>query len=64
MKSQSGALLYFSGYPLRIANPKPQKRKGAQSNLSIIKSTSRGVEKTSMANDPKNWDENWFCSYE
>jgi hypothetical protein len=63
MKNQSGALLYFSGYPLRIANAKPQKSKGTKSNLSIIKSPGP-LKKHNMANDPKNWDEGWFCNYE
>jgi hypothetical protein len=62
MKNQSGALLYSSGYPLRLANAKPQKTKATSSNLSVIKSKLR--EKNNMANDPKNWDESWFCNYE
>jgi hypothetical protein len=65
MKNQSGALLYFSGYPLRIANAKQQKLKETNSNLTVIQPESQKItRKNNIADNPKNWDEGWFCNYE
>lgn len=65
MKNQSGALLYFSGYPLSIANSKAQKLKGTAANLAVVKpGFPSAIKKNDLANNPKNWDERWFCSYE
>lgn len=64
MKTQNEATIQFSGYPLSIAKT-PQKIKTIE--LTVIKS-SPGLQlpssENSIANDPKNWDVDWFNSYE
>ncbi|MGN6165475.1 MAG: hypothetical protein ACTHOF_13140 [Flavisolibacter sp.] len=65
MKNQSGALLYFSGYPPGIVDASDQKTKKVKANLSFIKPNTGNVKKNNdVANNPKNWDENWFGNYE
>lgn len=64
MKNQSGALLHFSGYPLRIANAKPAKSKETRSNLRVAKSEMFVSSKNEMVNNPRYWDIDWFCNYE
>jgi hypothetical protein len=65
MKSQSQAL-QFTGYPLCVVEIKQKPKK--QSNLSVVKEEvvkeSEPDSKSKITNDPQNWDENWFCSYE
>ncbi|MGZ3837686.1 MAG: hypothetical protein ACXVMS_13700 [Flavisolibacter sp.] len=65
MKNVSGTLLHFSGYPLSVAEKKLQPEKIQQPALSVIRPEfpSR-LPKSDMANNPKNWDESWFCNYE
>ena len=65
MKNQSGALLYFSGYPLRLANAEAQKLQEPKRNLAIVRSEAQAItKKKNIADNPKNWDESWFCNYE
>ncbi len=65
MKNQSGALLYFSAYPLRLANAEAQKSKEPKKNLAIARSGVQAItKKKNMADNPGNWDEGWFCNYE
>jgi len=64
MKNRSEALLYFSGYPLTIANEKNQ-TKEIKRKLFVIKPAIRtALPKTDIANNPKDWDISWFCNYE
>ena len=65
MKNSSTAIMQFSGYPLTIAEPKKPKvsnvipiRKKVYLPTTII------IPVSSLSNDPKNWDENWFNGYE
>lgn len=63
MKTQQEATIQFSGYPLSIVeNTQPSKT----IELTVIKPSSEqiNVAKNSIANDPKNWDIDWFNSYE
>jgi hypothetical protein len=65
MKSQSQAL-QFTGYPLCVVEIKQKPKK--LSSLSVVKDeTSKETQpnpKSKVANDPQNWDEQWFSSYE
>ena len=64
MKTQHEATIQFSGYPLSIAETRPKIKKV---ELTVVKpSTDLQVppQKDSIANDPKNWDIDWFNSYE
>lgn len=63
MKTQQETSIQFSGYPLSIVETK-QKTKKVE--LTVIKSlpTQAPNQKTSITNDPKNWDIEWFNSYE
>jgi hypothetical protein len=64
MKNQSGALLHFSGYPLNIAEAN-QKTKKLKAALAVVRPEAKAVsKKNDLANNPKNWDESWFCNYE
>ncbi|HEX6333485.1 MAG TPA: hypothetical protein VFZ78_04605 [Flavisolibacter sp.] len=61
-------VIHFSGYPLEIAEDRPTTRKRrATGSLIVVKSVApirviKSVE--DWVNDPRNWDERWFCSYE
>lgn len=63
MKTQHETTIQFSGYPLSIIE-KTQKIK--QAELAVVKSSPQQTHtrKNSIANDPKNWDVDWFNSYE
>jgi hypothetical protein len=63
MKTQHEATIQFSGYPLSIVETKQQKKKV---ELSVVKPSQEQVpnQKNSIVNDPKNWDVDWFNSYE
>ncbi|HEU0111754.1 MAG TPA: hypothetical protein VFQ73_12830 [Flavisolibacter sp.] len=65
MKTSQGALLQFSGYPLRIAENSSAQKEVKKPKLTIVKKDS-GVlpEKESITNNPQNWDLSWFCNYE
>jgi hypothetical protein len=64
MKNQSGTLLYFSGYPLNIAEAN-QKTKKLKPGLSVLRPDIKTIKKKNdLANNPKNWDESWFGNYE
>jgi len=63
MKAQSEATIQFSGYPLSIVEKKPR----LKSELTVVRSTNNhqtGVNTNAIANDPKNWDVDWFNGYE
>jgi hypothetical protein len=65
MKAQPETTIQFSGYPLSIAEKKP---KVAKPEMAIIKSATShlttSIQENSIANDPKNWDVDWFNGYE
>lgn len=63
MKAQSEATIQFSGYPLSIVEKKPR----LKSELTVIRSANNqqtSVNSNAIANDPKNWDVDWFNGYE
>lgn len=62
MKAQSEATIQFSGYPLSIVETKKKK-----AELILVKPLPHlpsSLPKNSIVNDPKNWDVDWFNSYE
>jgi hypothetical protein len=63
MKTQHETTIQFSGYPLSIVE---NKQKIKQVELTIVKPSLHEVslQKNSITNDPKNWDIDWFNSYE
>lgn len=64
MKTQHETPIQFSGYPLRIVYDDVSI---PNTDLIVVKSpdgtTALPVEE-SLANNPKNWDVDWFNSYE
>jgi hypothetical protein len=64
MKAQSEATIQFSGYPLHIVD----KKHPAVTGLMVIKPSAfhqtTFIQKSPISNDPRNWDVNWFNSYE
>jgi hypothetical protein len=64
MKTQQEATIQFSGYPLSIVETK---QKIKQFELTVVKPSTdlqTSGKKNSIANDPENWDIDWFNSYE
>ena len=63
MKTQHEATIQFSGYPLSIVETNKNTR---EIELKVVKHLSFQVanQKNSVADDPKNWDVDWFNSYE
>ena len=63
MKTQHDTPLQFSGYPLSIVETNQKMKKVELTVVKPLRSKSSN-QKTSIANDPKNWDVDWFNSYE
>jgi hypothetical protein len=63
MKTQHEIPIQFSGYPLRVVETK-QKNKGELTVVHLWAVVPTSVPKIPIANDPKNWDVEWFNSYE
>lgn len=63
MKTQNEATIQFSGYPLSIVETAQKTNKV---ELTVVKPLPSQIsnQKNSIANDPKNWDIDWFNSYE
>ena len=64
MKTQHEATMQFSGYPLSIAEANPKTKKV---ELTVVKPSANAQnlsQKNSITDDPKNWDVEWFNSYE
>jgi hypothetical protein len=64
MKQQHETTIQFSGYPLSIAETQRTIKKA---DLIVIKpfvTSENSFPKKSIANDPNNWDVDWFNSYE
>ena len=65
MKTQHEATIQFSGYPLSIiVETKPKNRKVELTVVKSLSEPSTSSQKNSITNDPKNWDIDWFNSYE
>jgi hypothetical protein len=65
MKNSFSALLYFSGgFPSKPTDVRIKKLRETKSNLFPNLSEPKQKANTDMANNPKNWDETWFCNYE
>lgn len=62
MKTQQEATIQFSGYPLSIVETQTSEK----TELTVVKPSAEQINdtKNSIANDPKNWDIDWFNSYE
>ena len=63
MKAQSEATIRFSGYPLRVVEPKP---KNTRAELIVMRVSASyfSFTKNKVTNDPNNWDVSWFAHYE
>lgn len=63
MKTQHEATIQFSGYPLSVVETKQKINKVEQTIVRplLLKVSN---QKNSITNDPKNWDLDWFNSYE
>lgn len=63
MKTQHETPIQFSGYPLSIVETKQEIKKV---ELTVVKplQTQPNHQNKSIANDPNNWDVDWFNSYE
>lgn len=63
MKTQHETPIQFSGYPLSIVETKQEIKKV---ELTVVKPLHAQIptQKNSIANDPMNWDIDWFNSYE
>lgn len=64
MKTQQEGTIQFSGYPLTIIETKPTVKNTELAVLKFQQSREFPPSKNSIANDPKNWDVDWFNSYE
>ena len=64
MKHSSTAIMQFSGYPLRIAEPKKPKVSNVIPIKKKVDQPTTAIQGNNLSNDPKNWDENWFNGYE
>lgn len=66
MKDQSQAAIQFSGYPLRIVEPK-QKTRQEKSLMAVPPATdlkTTFIQANKISNDPLYWDLTWFNCYE
>jgi hypothetical protein len=64
MKTQHESPIQFSGYPLTVVDEVP---KGLKNELTVVKSLAPAALATANelpANNPQNWDVDWFNSYE
>jgi hypothetical protein len=64
MKNKAGAAFHMSGYLLKIAGSEKEKN---NNGLSLIKAVQKEPVKFTaahLANNPRNWDSDWFCNYE
>jgi hypothetical protein len=64
MKTQQEATIYFRGYPLSIIEPNQKTKKNESGIVKSMEKLNTFSSKDSIANDPKNWDVDWFNSYE
>ena len=65
MKHSANELLYFSGYPLKLAKEEPIEEKNTKPILVVIK-LPVSIQETikEITDNPLNWDLNWFNNYE
>ena len=65
MKNRSQYALLFSGYPLSVADKKKEKDPPVF-KLALNTNTSQTtfIQSNKITNDPRQWDVNWFGSYE
>jgi hypothetical protein len=64
MKTQPETTIQFSGYPLRIVQENP---KTLKTELTVVKAAMGTATPSAgelLANNPQNWDVDWFNSYE
>lgn len=64
MKTQHEATIQFSGYPLSIVETQQKIKNFELTAIKPQRDLQISSPKNSMANDPKNWDIDWFNSYE
>ena len=64
MKTQHEATIQFSGYPLSIVENKAKIKKAELTIVEPASDLQISSPKNHIVNDPKNWDVDWFNSYE
>jgi hypothetical protein len=64
MKTQHETTIQFSGYPLSIVEIQPTINKVKLTVIKSARDLQISPSSNSIANDPKNWDIDWFNSYE
>ncbi len=64
MKAQSEATIQFSGYPLSIVEKELKSLQLPEVTIIKLQPEKQSSLKKKITDDPKNWDENWFGSYE
>lgn len=64
MKTQHEATIQFSGYPLSIVEADKKVKRNELALVRPIHYLQIASPKSSIANDPRNWDIDWFNSYE
>ncbi|MGZ8543973.1 MAG: hypothetical protein ACXWV0_01695 [Flavisolibacter sp.] len=66
MKDRSQSAIQYSGYPLAVI----EKKQAVIKTSVVVLSRPSGhaqttfIQKNQISNDPRNWDVNWFGSYE
>jgi hypothetical protein len=64
MKTQHEATIQFSGYPLRIVETDHKSKQFKLMAVKFSTDSPLSPQKNYIGNDPKNWDIDWFNSYE
>ena len=66
MKQRSQSAIQYSGYPLSVIEKKQAviKTSVVQMPRSQGLAPTTFIQKNQISNDPRNWDVNWFGSYE
>jgi len=63
MKTQH-EIIQFSGYLLHVIETEQKTKKAELTAIESTRDLQISPPKNSSANDPKNWDIDWFNSYE
>jgi hypothetical protein len=63
MKHSANEPLFFSGYPLEVAKEEAIAEKNAKAILVVVKNPIP-IKRKEIADNPLNWDHNWFSNYE
>ena len=66
MKDRSQSAIQYSGYPLSVIEKKQDAIKSPVVQIPRSQGLAQTtfIQKNQISNDPRNWDVNWFGSYE